>query len=108
MKNENHNRNAARTLFATALLATLLTPAQAKTGLPVVLGMGSADALAAGKPATVYVEIHPSASYSHAQFRLVPSTSWQILDGMSYWSGPLADGQPVKFQFRVVPAILHE
>jgi hypothetical protein len=105
MTTTTHTRNAARTLFAAALLSTFLTAANAKVGIPVALGLQSRDVLAVGSPATVHVEIQPAAAYSQAYFKLVPSSSWQILDGTTSWSGSLETGRVVKFKFRAAPTI---
>jgi hypothetical protein len=92
-----------RGLLAAALLGVVSIPVMARIGAPVLLSMGSPDALSVGQPVTVFVVIQAAADLSHANFDLLPSNDWQILDGASFWTGSLSKDRLTEFQFRAVP-----
>ena len=86
-----------------ALISVLAVPAFADLGAPVLFSLGTAEEIKAGATLTVHVLIQPGDNIQQAQFGLRSSADWQVADGVSYWIGSLAKGQPVEFQFRAIP-----
>src|SRR5688572_2799250 len=89
--------------FQAALISVLAVPAFADLSAPVLFSLGTAEEIKAGAPLTVHVLIQPGDNIQQAQFGLRSSADWQVADGVSYWIGSLAKGQPVEFQFRAIP-----
>ncbi|HUQ94674.1 MAG TPA: CARDB domain-containing protein [Bryobacteraceae bacterium] len=86
------------------LMGCLITgSAVAKLGGPVTFGLGTADPLSLGRPVEVLVVVQAGADIQSAQFAVLNSPDWQLLDGTLHWHGTLGKAESREFRFRAVP-----
>lgn len=97
------NANGIRVIAAAALAAALTAPVAAREGAPLRATMASADPLRAGQPVNVLVVLEAAKNLPLAEFRVEAPADWQVLDGQSFWAGPLAKGGVTELQFRAAP-----
>ena len=90
-------------IAAATLAAALTAPVVAREGAPLRATMASADPLQAGQPVNVLVVLEAAHNLALAEFRVETPADWQVLDGQSFWAGPLTKGQAMELQFRAAP-----
>ncbi len=88
----------------TAMLAALLfVPAFAIESGPLAVMLESKDKLNPGQPVTIVMTMKSAAAIQLATVAVQPSTDWQILDGVSHWTGSMKEGESMELSFRAVP-----